>query len=193
MTGPTIEIVPINLRDVLTICENMRQIDWEEVRNLLPQAVDKPDVIAMICMQATRVGFVAKSDGIPAGVIQLAEILDGTFRAGMFGTNRMTEVARPLVGKLLEIIPDMMDDGMKYCEALSDAQHLEAHKLLTFVGLKKRAILPGYGSHGRDIALFTITKDETHVLRRRWRKLHTSSGPGISPGNGGDPGPTGIS
>ena len=190
----TVEIRPLNLADVLHVCSRMRQQDWEEVLNLLPRAVSKAETVAMICMQVTKIGFVAVIDGEPAGVVQIAEILDGTYRIGMFGTNRLPEVALDLACAFFDCVPDMLDEGATYCEAQADALHDEAHKFLRFVGFSKRAILPGYGSHGRDIALFTMTKGEAHVHGRRWRRISnarssTNNGAGI----GSDPGAAGIS
>lgn len=167
------EIVPLNLRDVLEVCENMRQQDWEEVLNLLPLGVTKPEVVAMICMNASSMGFVAKLDGRPVGVIQIAQILHGSYRFGLFGTDRLPEVALPLAGEMMQAIEHLVDrEGAVYGEAMADAFHLEAHRLLAFLGFRKTAILPGYGSLGADIALFTFTKGTFDVLRNgRWRRI----------------------
>lgn len=171
----------------------MRQQDWLEVLNALPKSVTRAETVAMIVMQS-RLGWVASIDGEPAGIIQLGEIIDGTWRIGMFGTNRLPEVAVALAIKLKEIVPQLFADGARYCEAHADALHDEAHRFLTFVGFRKRAILPGYGSHGADIALFIFTKDDQHVFHgRRWRKLHPSSGASVGAGDGGDPVAAGIS
>lgn len=190
-----IEIAPLNLGDVLHVCKNMRQQDWEEVLNLLPKAVTKPDQIAMICVNSSKAGFVAKIDGVPAGVIQVAEILDGTLRFGMFGTNRMADVALDLCREMTAIMPQLMDEGATYGEAYADALHDEAHKLLAFLGFKKRAILEGYGSHGCDIALFTITRREANVLRNgRWRRIiRVDSSANIAAGVSSDRRAAGIS
>lgn len=188
-----IEIVPLNLSDVLHVCKNMRMQDWREVLNLLPKTVTTPDVVAMICMNVSKIGFVAKIDGVPAGVIQIGEVLDGTIRFGLFGTDRLPEVALDLCIEVMKILPDMIDDGLKHAEALADALHPEAHKLLTFLGFKKRAILEEYGSHGADIALFTITRREAHVLYGRWRRIiDAHSGANVGAGNGSDRGAAGI-
>ena len=185
-------IAPLNLRGVLAVCEHMRMQDWEEVLNALPKSVTRAETVAMIVMQS-KLGWVASIDGEPAGVLQLGEILDGTWRIGMFGTNRLPEVAVVLAAQLADTVPELFDDGARYCEAYADALHIEAHKFLTFVGFRKRAILPGYGSHGADIALFTFTKEDRHVFYgRRWRKLHASSRASLSPGDGGNPGAAGI-
>jgi hypothetical protein len=187
-----ITVEPLALRPVLAVCERMRQQDWEEVLNALPKSVTRAETVAMIVMQS-KLGWVASIDGDPAGVLQLGEILDGTWRIGMFGTNRMPEVAAALACQLADIVPDLFEDGARYCEAHADALHAEAHKFLTFVGFRKRAILPGYGSHGADIALFTFTKDDQHVFYgRRWRQLR-NFGAHVSAGNGGDPVAAGIS
>lgn len=188
-----ITVEPLSLRGVLHVCENMRQSDWEECLNALPKSVTRAETVAMIVMQS-KLGWVASIDGVPTGVIQLGEILDGTWRIGMFGTNRLPEVAAHLAVQLADVVPDLFADGARYCEAHADALHIEAHKFLSFVGFKKRAILPGYGSHGADIALFTFTKDDQHVYDgRRWRKLRASTGANIGAGNGSNPGPAGIS
>lgn len=188
-----ITVEPLALRPVLSVCERMRQQDWEEVLNALPKSVTRAETVAMITMQS-KLGWVASIDGDPAGVLQLGEILDGTWRIGLFGTNRLPEVAGALACELAAIVPDLFADGARYCEAHADALHEEAHKFLTFVGFRKRAILPGYGSHGADIALFIFTKDDEHVFHgRRWRKLRASSGAHISARDGSDPVAAGVS
>ena len=188
-----VTVEPLSLRAVLSVCERMRQTDWEECLNALPRSVTRAETIAMIVMQS-KLGWVASIDGDPAGVIQLGELIDGTWRIGMFGTNRMPEVAVALALQLADVVPDLFEDGARYCEAHADALHLEAHKFLTFVGFRKRAILPGYGSHGADIALFTFTKEDQHVFHgRRWRKLRSNAGADVSGRDGGDPIAAGIS
>lgn len=187
-----ITVAPLSLRAVLSVCERMRQQDWEEVLNALPKSVTRAETVAMIVMQS-KLGWVASIDGEPAGVLQMGEILDGTWRVGLFGTNRMPEVAGVLASQIGDIALDLFADGARYCEAHADALHIEAHKFLTFVGFRKRAILPGYGSHGADIALFTLTKDDQHVFHgRRWRQLHASSRASLGAGDGRDPGPAGL-
>lgn len=184
-----IEIAPLNLTDVLHVCKNMRQQDWLEVLNLLPLSVTTADTVAMIVMNVSRLGFVAKIDGEPAAVLQVSEILDGSFRFGLFGTSRFEEVALALCCHVLEMIPDLIDkDGLKYADAYADALHDEAHKLLEFLGFRKTAILPGYGSHSCDIALFTISKGQADVLRNgRWRRiLNASRDTNVATRNGGN-------
>lgn len=189
-----IEIEPLNLTDVLYVCKNMRRQDWLEVLNCLPKAITKADTVAMICMQASKFGYVAKIDGVPAGVIQIGEVLDGTYRFGLFGTNRLPEVALALCVEIMRTLPKMIDDGMKHGEALADALHPEAHKLLTFLGFKKRAMLEGYGSHGADLVLFTISRREADVLYGRWgRIVDAYSGANLGAGDGRNRGAAGIS
>lgn len=162
----------INLKDVLYVCENMRASDWKEVLNALPRAVTTPEVIAMICMNATNFGIIACVDNRPAIVAQFSEILDGTWRAGLFGTEEFEFAAMPMIAELMrEAFPFMIDRGAVYCEAYADALNSDGHKLLEFVGFKKRAILEGYGSRGMDVALYSITKSEVDnvLLNGRWR------------------------
>lgn len=188
-----IEIGPLDLADVLHVCRKMRLQDWREVLNLLPLSVTTPDVVAMIVMNVSKVGFVAKIDGVPAGVIQVSEPLDGNLRFGLFGTDDFELVAMPLCLKLMEIMPDLIEEGAVYGEAFADAIHTDAHKLLEFLGFKKRAILERYGSHGCDVALFTITKDQANVYGRRWGKLHTRASTSFAAGDSGDRSATAIS
>lgn len=175
-----IEFAPLRLADVLHVCQHMRQQDWQEIVNLLPSHIDTPDAIAMACMSMSRFGLVAYLDGEPIAVAQFAEILNGTWRAGMFGTDDFRKVALPLVGELLRVgVPYAFDEcGMTYCEALADAVHAEAHKLLEFVGFENRGILEEYGSRGRDIAHFVLTRRKADdVLRNgRWRRIIRAAG-----------------
>lgn len=188
-----ITIEPLSLGAVLHVCQRMRKQDWDEVLNLLPRSAANSDTIAMVVMQVSKIGYVARINGEPVAVIQAAEIIDGTWRFGLFGTNRMPEVALALCGRIFQIIPDMIEDGMRYAEAYADALHLEAHKLLEFLGFKKRAILEGYGSFGADIALYTITRRSADVHGRRWRRISSSGITADEPaGGGGDRGAAGI-
>lgn len=165
-----IEFRYLNLRDVLYVCENMRLQDWQEVMNLLPRGINTPEAVAIAVMSATKVGIIAVLDGVPCIVAQLSEVLDGSYRIGMFGTDDFRKCAFATARELLtNVMPICLEDGAKYCEAYSDATHEEAHKLLEVVGFRKCAILPGFGSRGRDIALFILTIGDLHVLRKRFK------------------------
>lgn len=185
-----IEIAPLNLRDVLHVCENMRLRDWAEVLNMLPVSVETPEVVAMITMQVSSFGCVAKVDGEPAAVAQYAEILNGSWRIGMFGTERFKEVAATLIAHMIEHdYPYLLDRGAVYCDAYADVLHPDADKLLRFAGFRKRTILEGYGSRGRDMALYVATKGEVeNVLRdgRRGRRLRIADTNANTSGGGGD-------
>lgn len=164
----------LNLTDVLHVCKNMRINDWREVINLLPSSVDKPEQIAMICMQVSCFGLVACVDEVPVAVLQYAQIVDGSWRAGMFATDDWPKVKRRMLLELFDrCIPFILDQGVVYCDAYSDAQHAEAHAMLEFLGFKRRAILEGYGSRGRDFALYVLTKrdvEENVLWQQRQRK-----------------------
>lgn len=160
-----ITITSLDLRRVLYVCHNMRLQDWSEVTNLMRVGVT-PDVIAMGVMSASTFGFVACYRDIPVTVVQFAELLDGTWRVGLFSTDEWPRVARSVVREIrTNAIPHMLDLGAQYCEAYADAGHAEAHRLLQFMGMEKRATLERYGSKGKDIALFVRTrKDSDDVL-----------------------------
>lgn len=156
-----ITIETLDLGRVLYVCKNMRNQDWREVTNLLRQGVT-PDVIAMGVMASSSFGFVACYREIPVTVVQFAEILDGTWRAGLFSTDEFPRVARAVVREIRTVaIPHMLDLGAQYCEAYADAGHVEAHRLLQFMGMTQRATLERYGSKGRDVALFVRTRKES--------------------------------
>lgn len=156
-----ITIEPLGLGRVLYVCKNMRLQDWNEVTNLMRQGVN-PDVIAMGVMQASSFGFVACYRDIPVTVVQFAEILDGTWRVGLFSTEQFHRVARAVVREIRTVaIPHLLDLGAQYCEAYADAGHAEAHRLLQFMGMSQRATLERYGSKGKDIALFVRTRKDT--------------------------------
>jgi hypothetical protein len=168
-----ITIETLDLGRVLYVCKNMRIRDWNEVSNLL-RAGATPDVIAMGVMASSSFGFVACYRDIPVTVVQFAEILDGTWRVGLFSTDEFPRVARAVVREIRTVaIPHMLDLGAQYCEAYADAGHAEAHRLLQFMGMTQRATLERYGSKGRDIALFVRTrKDSDDVLCSTEPGLH---------------------
>jgi hypothetical protein len=165
----TVEIKPLTLRGVLSVCERMRKSDWAEVINLLPRGANTPELIAMTCMQVSHFGFVAELDGVPTTVAQFVQILDGSWRCGLFSTDDFPKVWRPVVRELsTNVKHHLLDSGAVYCDAYADTLHPEAHRLLEHLGFRKVAILPQYGSRGRDIALFVATiGDFADVLRRR--------------------------
>lgn len=189
----SVTIDVMTLRDVLHVCENMRLSDWGEVINLVPASITTPEQIALLTMQVSRLGLCAKVDGEPAIIVQFVEVLDGTWRVGMFGTDRFAEAARPMVRELQRItLPHVLDLGATYCEAFSDPLHPEAARLLEFMGFAKIALLPEYGSRGRDIALYVLTRRQANVLRHGRRRIHSGSAPADAPGSGGDRHATGI-
>lgn len=160
-----ITIEPLDLGRVLYVCKNMRLQDWSEVTNLVRSGAT-PDGLAMGVMAASTFGFVACYRDIPVTVVQFAEYLDGTWRAGLFSTDEFPRVARAVAREIrINAIPHMLDLGAQYCEAYADAGHVEAHRLLQFMGMTQRATLERYGSKGRDVALFVRTrKDSDDVL-----------------------------
>jgi hypothetical protein len=182
----TVTVDVMDLKGVLHVCEHMRAPDWAEVVNLLPAIVTTPEQIALICMSQSRFGLVARVDGVPAAVCQFVEILDGTWRVGLFGTDQFTAAIWPLLDDLVEnTLPYLMDDlGAVYLEAQTDPLHPDAAKLLRALGFAKVGILPEYGSRGRDIALYVLTKGEANVLRNgRWRKFRA---PAVAAGSRSD-------
>lgn len=162
----------LNLTDVLHVCKNMRMRDWQEVINLLPTTISKPEQIAMIAVQASVFGLVCCHDDVPVAVIQYSQIVDGSWRAGMFATDDWPLVKLAVLRHLAaELMPFILDQGVVYCDAYSDMLHEEAHAMLEFLGFKRRAILEGFGSRDRDFALYVLTKrDAENVLRRRRRR-----------------------
>jgi hypothetical protein len=184
-----VTIEPMRLADVLHVCENMRQVDWVEVLNLLPRSVDTPEQIAMTAMAVSRFGLVAKVDGVPAIVLQFSEVLDGTFRAGLFGTDQFPKAIRVMYREImLNVMPYLIEEmGAVYCEAYSDTLHPEAHRMLNHMGFAKVAILPEYGSRGRDIALYVLTKEQANVFWRG-RRVRTASTSADTGRLGGDHG-----
>lgn len=165
----------LNLTDVLHVCKNMRLRDWQEVINLLPTAITKPEQIAMLTIQVSTFGLVCCRDDVPVAVIQYSQILDGSWRAGMFATDDWPLVKFAVVRHLASVlIPFVLAQDVVYCDAYSDMLHEEAHAMLEFLGFKRRAILEGYGSRGRDFALYVLTKrDAENVLRPRRHKPNT--------------------
>lgn len=175
LVGVLITFRDLNLTDVLHVCKNMRLRDWQEVINSLPSSISTPDQIAMLAMQASAFGLVCCRNGVPVAVIQYSPIVDGSWRAGLFATDEWPTVKRAVVRKLADLVPFILDQGVVYCDAYSDMLHDEAHRMLEFLGFKRRAILEGYGSRGRDFALYVLTKRdvEENVFRRRHRQRGT--------------------
>lgn len=160
-----ITIESLDLGRVLYVCKNMRLVDWNEVTNQVRLGAT-PDTLAMGVMASSTFGFIACYRDIPVTVAQFTEYLNGTWRAGMFSTDEFPRVARAVVRELVtNAIPHMLDLGAQYCEAYADANHVEAHRLLQFLGMQQRATLERYGSKGRGVALFARTrKDSDDVL-----------------------------
>lgn len=164
-----IEFRDLNLSDVLHVCQHMRLRDWQEIINLLPVALDTPDQIAMLTMQASCFGLVVCRDGEPVAVLQYAQIHEGSWRAGLYATDAWPGVKLAVMRHMIRhCIPFILDQGIVYCDAYSDVLHVEAHRMLEFLGFRRRAILEEYGSRGADFALYTLSKrDAENVHRRR--------------------------
>lgn len=162
---PTIS--PLTLPAVWHVVKNMRQSDWIEVSNLVPRAICTVDGIAMATVQHSGAGFVAALDGVPVCVVQLGQRHDGCWSCGLFATDDFPKVWRTVLKEVHHvIIPTLIDQGARYCEAHVLADNLPAQAMLKRIGFSaKSSVLTNYGAFGKDFVLFAVTREElTHVF-----------------------------
>lgn len=149
------------------IIRNMRKQDWVEVSNLVPRAYCEPDMLAMLTMQATRLGFIVESFGVPAVLVQACERHSGNWSVGMFATEDFENCWRETFKHIRAVlIPAIIEAGGRYCEAHVHAGNIEAQRFLKRLGFRPRSdVLEGYGAFGEPFILFAVTiGDLPHVL-----------------------------
>lgn len=164
-----ITIRNLDLLSVHHIIRNMRAQDWIEVSNLVPRAYCEPDLLAMLTMQATRLGFMVCVDNIPAVVVQAVEKHNGCWSVGMFATDDFARCWRATFKQIsCVLIPALVEGGARYCEAHVHAGNVEAQTFLARLGF--RAVsepLKHYGAFGETFILYAVTHEELpHVLRQ---------------------------
>lgn len=164
----TVKARNLDLLGVRYVVSNMRASDWLEISNLVPRAYATVDMLTMLTVQHSRLGFLLEVDGIPAVVVQAVEKHNGCWSIGMFATDDFPAAWRGVVrfGRDL-LLPSMLDLGARYCEAHVHAGNVAAQRFLERLGFRARSsVLENYGAFGEPFILYAVTREELpDVLR----------------------------
>lgn len=158
----------LDLLSIHYVVRNMRHQDWIEISNLVPRAYCEPDLLAMMVMQVSTLGFVVDVGSVPCAVVQAVQKHNGCWAVGMFATEEFPHCWREVFKHVRNVlIPAIVDAGGRYCEAHVHAGNIDAQRFLRKIGLRPRSdVLEGYGSFGEPFILYAVTKEELpHVLR----------------------------
>lgn len=151
--GKEDRIVDARYRDLLWICENLRERDRQEIFAL--QHVDDARAVAdrAYCSPLSRVGLA--SDGEPAVAFGAFELWPGVWSVFLFGTDRFRDagwfVARHIRARVL---PLLLGAGAHRAQCYALVGHNSAEDFIRRMGGKEEAYLEGFGRDGEDFRLF---------------------------------------
>jgi hypothetical protein len=163
-----VTIKPATLRDVSFIAANLRQQDRREIMATVAVHNVWAAVIGLAASDTSQ-AWCAWLDGQPVGIAGFSvpiPLQPHIGQAWAFGSERFRRVVPALTRFVVAEWPALLADiGVSRLEMRSLADHDIAHRWLSGMGVRREAIMPGYGVNGETFELWAITKNEVdHVL-----------------------------
>lgn len=167
-------IRPANLRDMTFILANIREIDRAELFCQVEPGISNAHLAYTLLLGSSA--WIAYIDGQPVAAFGIGMINMVAASAWAFGTKRMSRLI-PLITDFLaiEVIPDLIDAGVRIMEARSMVGHHEAHRWLLWTGATIQGEPFPFGRDGEQFLLFRWTVSGYHSIRRTKRRWHHHS------------------
>lgn len=158
-TNLRIEVMSLErYRDILHVCENMRDADREELfcTTDATTSLEYADRMAAALHHGSISGFVAYYGNSPIALLGVAHMWPGVVSVWMFATNGFPKIAIGLTKFVKHnMIPQYVSiAGVKRAQCFSQVGHTMAHAWLEVLGAKREGTAHGFGSNGEDFTLF---------------------------------------
>lgn len=150
----SVSVVPVTLDAALHVSRNMRDADWRELS--VQRFGPTRDLFAHEAVEAAKRGPAAVIcvDGEPVLVGGVALCNPNTANLWMWATPKWTRAVKTTARVARAFIDAVRASGVQRVQALSHAEHAEAHKWIRFFGLRMECHMSCYGSDGSDFILF---------------------------------------
>lgn len=151
-------------RDLLHICENLRDIDRRECEAVRHDA--SPIALARELYMSWPLAFLARIAFAVAPVEPVAMLLltptgAGQINAALLATPRFGEVAKALTRHMLrDVRPMLLAAGVRRMECRTLAEHVEARRWLRFLGAIEETQIPDGGKSGETFVQYAWRKSD---------------------------------
>ena len=105
--------------------------------------------------------FCAYDGDVPAAIGAMVQHRPNVVTLMFFATDRFAKIAAPLTRFITKrLLPRYRAAGVHRIECVSIAGYDEVHRWIEFLGLKREAVLPGYGRDGQTFVQFAWVADD---------------------------------
>ena len=160
--------------DVFHVAKNMRERDYEEISCLTftKNREELAGYLAKSYAQHQNVYAVGTTKDGPIAILAYILLRPGVWSLGLFATDKFQKVGRFLTKTIIrDIIPALDSANAHRVEAHSIEGYSEIHRWLEFLGLRREAMIEGYGKNGENFIPFAYVRSETQAPGTiQWRK-----------------------
>lgn len=147
--------------DIRHVALNMRDADFDEF-SALGWTTGRDDLAALLVARFENSGCLCarSDDGERIAVGALVQIRPNVGSLLFYATDLFPEIANSLTRFIVRyLFADAMAAGMHRIEAVSKADHHQAHRWIEALRLKREATFPGYGRRGETYIQFSWVSD----------------------------------
>ncbi len=152
-------IEPLTIDQALFVARRMRDVDFAEV--MATRWDDDPDRFAIEAFRLPGVAWTAMTAaGEPVAIGGVALHTPGVGTAWLVGTDAFPRMALSVTRHVRQVIDRLLAGELNRIHAWSAAFHVEAHRWMERVGMRREATLRALGKDGEDFFMYAITREE---------------------------------
>lgn len=160
-------ILPATLASASFVCANLREADREEAFCQLPDGFKTHELAYAMLMSGDNY-VVEKRAQEPIAFFGVSPMNVAAYSVWAIGTDEFKR-AVPAMQRFIvgNIVPDLMDRGVRILEARAMEKHLSAHQWIHRTGGRPSGMPFEYGRNGEKFVLFRWTKDALQLHQRK--------------------------
>ena len=148
------EVRPVTFEDALYVSERMRDADWRELSAQRFSPTRELFAHEAVAAAGRGPAAIVALDGRPVVVGGVALHNPGCASMWMWATDEFRKVVKTTARMARMFKASCRDVGVHRFQALSHAEHAEAHRWIRFLGLEMECRLSRYGAGGEDFIMF---------------------------------------
>lgn len=149
-------IVKAKWPDILEVCLNLRQDDFDEV--MATRWTDDPYDLASDFAHAPGGKFAVIHNDKAVCIFGVSPRTPGVSQGWLVGTNEIGKHGVEVAHACKKVIRGLFDADVHRIQAYSAAFHHQAHEWLEMIGFKRESTLSKFGKDGSDFYCYAITK-----------------------------------
>ena len=162
-----ISISPLTLRDLTYVLANLREVDWRELKAMLPVGTKRADLPEFIYPTINGPAFCVYNNDQPIAVFGATQTQIPTLYTGYaYGTNKFRRAAHAIGHFTFNILSHMLVND---CHALrleirALADHKESNEWLVRAGFNKDCECECFGTSGETFIQYSVTAKNYYTV-----------------------------